>query len=214
MENIKETFSSESEGQSIVGLKANIDSDVRVGYPTKRDIKIKKTEIGDFAEIRSSTVIYTNTKIGHHFQTGHSVIIREENIIDNNVQVWSNSCIDYGCKIGDNVKIHNNVYICQYTEIENDVFIGPGVITANDLCPVCTLCMKGPVIKRGAKIGANVTLLPHVVIGEYSLIGAGSVVTKDISPYSLVYGNPAKIVGSVKDLRCKFNKKTMAYPEL
>jgi UDP-2-acetamido-3-amino-2,3-dideoxy-glucuronate N-acetyltransferase len=63
--------------------------------------------------------------------------------------------------------------------------------------------MKGPLIKRGAKIGVNVTLLPHITIGEFSLIGAGSVVTKDIPPYSLAYGHPAMVIKKVTDIKCK-----------
>jgi len=100
------------------------------------------------------------------------------------------------------VRIHNNVYIAQFTTIEDEVFIAPGVSVANDPHPICTLCMKGPTIKRGARIGVNVTILPHITIGEYALIGAGSVVTRSVPPRAVAYGNPAKVMGYVDSLRC------------
>ncbi len=186
-----------------IGKNKKIDKGVILGYPTGRRIKNRGLIIGDNPKIRSGAVIYIGSKIGDNFETGHNVVIREENILGNSVSVWSNSVVDYGCKIGNNVKIHANTYIAQFTTIEDEVFIAPGVIIANDPCPVCTKCMKGPTIKKGAKIGVNVTLLPHITIGEFSLIGAGSVVTKDIPPYSLAYGSPATVIKKVTDLKCK-----------
>lgn len=186
-----------------IGKNKKIDKTAIVGYLPERKVKDKKLRIGFNARIRSGSVIYLGSLIGDSLQTGHNVLVREENRIGNNVCIWSNSVIDYGCVIGNNVKIHNNVYIAQFTVIEDDCFIGPGVTVTNDLCPVCTKCMKGPTIRKGAKIGANVTLLPHITIGENSLIGAGSVVTKDIPACSLAYGAPAKVVKNVNELKCR-----------
>jgi acetyltransferase-like isoleucine patch superfamily enzyme len=186
-----------------IGKNKKIDKGVMLGYCSGRKIKAKTLIIGNNPRIRSGTVIYSGSKIGDNLETGHNVVIREENRLGDNVSIWSNSVIDYGCIIGSNVKIHANGYIAQFTTIEDDVFIAPGVIIANDPCPPCTKCMKGPLIKRGAKIGVNVTLLPHITIGEFSLIGAGSVVTKDIPPYSLAYGHPAMVIKKVTDIKCK-----------
>jgi len=186
-----------------VGRNKKIDKDVILGYKTCRKIKDESLIIGNNPIIRSGTVIYQGCRIGNNLETGHNVTIREENTFGDNVSIWSNSLVDYGCVIGNNVKIHANVYIAQFTIIEDDVFIAPGVITGNDPCPVCTKCMKGPTIKKGAKIGINVSLLPHVVVGEFSLIGAGSVVTKNIPPYSLAYGNPAVVVKKITEVKCK-----------
>ncbi|MBM4053778.1 MAG: N-acetyltransferase [Planctomycetes bacterium] len=188
-----------------IGTNAHTDHGVIIGYRTGRSIKQEKTIIGNHSYIRTNTVIYCNVTVGDYLQTGHNVVIREENTIGNYFSIWNNSTVDYGCNIGNNVKIHSNVYVAQYTTIEDDVFLAPGVITTNDPHPVCTKCMKGPFIKRGARIGANTTLLPHVIIGEYAVIGAGSVVTKNVHPYSLVYGNPARNCGTIHDLRCHFN---------
>jgi len=189
----------------VIGEGHRIDRGVLLGYPVERKIRSKALAIGKRARIRSGSVIYQGSKIGDNLETGHNVVIREENEIGNDFKIWNNSVVDYGCKIGNRVKIHSGVYIAQFTVIEDDVFLAPGVMVANDIHPGCRLsakCMRGPTIKKGAQIGVNVTLLPFIKVGENSLIGAGSVVTKDVPPESVVYGNPAKIVKSIYDLRC------------
>jgi acetyltransferase-like isoleucine patch superfamily enzyme len=190
-----------------------IDENVALGYPTGRNIADRTLVIGPDANIRHGTVVYVGTRIGRGLQTGHNVVIREENIIGDNVGIWSNSVIDYGCRIGNNVKIHSNVYVAQFTTIEDDAFLAPGVTVANDMRPLCAECTRkgGPTIKRGARIGVNVTLLPGVVIGEYALVGAGSVVTKDVPPHAVVYGNPARVATTVNDLACPHHEGEYAY---
>ncbi len=188
-----------------------IDPAARIDCQTGRKIQATPAIIGAPGHIRANTVIYTNVTIGDGLQTGHGVVIREENTIGRNCNIWNNSTVDYGCVIGDNVKIHCNCYIAQYTTIEDGVFMAPGVTIANDPHPVCTLCMRGPTIKRGARIGVNVTILPNVTIGEYALVAAGSVVTKDVPPRMLVRGNPARVVKSIYELECRCRKKDKAY---
>ena len=173
-------------------MRKEIDKTAIIGYKTSRKIKNRKLDLGKNPRIRSGTVIYEGSAIGDNLETGHNVVIREENIIGDNLSIWSNSVIDYGCRIGNHVKIHNNCYIAQSTVIEDDVFIAPGVMIANDKYPV-SQNFEGPTIKRGAKIGINATILPGVIIGENALIGAGSVVTKDIPPKAVAYGNPAEV---------------------
>ena len=188
-----------------LGAGHNIDKDVILGYKLSRRVISKELIIGKKARIRSGSIIYLGTQISHHLETGHNVVIREENKIGSHFSIWNNSVVDYGCRIGNRVKVHSNVYIAQFTEIEDDVFLAPGVIIANDLHPGCRFskkCMRGPVIKKGAKIGINVALLPFITIGEYSLIGAGSIVTTDIPPYSVAYGNPARVIKSIYKLKC------------
>jgi acetyltransferase-like isoleucine patch superfamily enzyme len=192
-------------GPVILGENCHLDPGVILGYPTGRPVTVEPLRIGRHAHVRSNTVIYTNTVIGDDLETGHNVVIREENIIGDHLAIWNNSCIDYGCRIGHRVRIHNNVYIAQFTTIEDDVFMAPGVMTANDPHPICTKCMQGPVLKRGCRIGVNVTLLSHVTIGEGALIGAGSVVTRDVPAFTLAYGNPAKPRKPVDALTCPFD---------
>jgi acetyltransferase-like isoleucine patch superfamily enzyme len=192
-------------GLVVLGLDSHLDPNVHLGYRTGRDIEIIPTRIGDHAHIRTGTVIYTNSIIGSHLETGHNVVIREENIVGDHFSIWNNSAVDYGCKIGNGVRIHNNVYIAQFTTIEDDVFIAPGVMTANDPHPFCTKCMQGPMLKKGCRVGVGVTILSHVIIGEGALIGAGSVVTRDIPPHVLAYGNPARPFKHVDELTCQFD---------
>jgi len=189
-----------------------MDGGVVLGCRPGREIPDERLVIGPNARLRSGTVIYLGTTIGEGFETGHNVVIREENRIGDQVSVWSNSVIDYGCTIGDNVRIHTGVYVAQFTTIEQDVFIAPGVMVANDLHPVCTECMQGPTIKAGARIGINATLLPRVVIGQRALVAAGAVVTCDVEPEAVVAGSPARVVGDIRKLVCRYGSKGMAYP--
>lgn len=187
----------------ILGENVELERYVILGEKTGRKIADLRLIIGDNAVIRSGSVIYLGTRIGPELRTGHNVVIREENVIGENLQIWSNSVIDYGCRIGNHVKIHCNCYVAQFTVIEDDAFMAPGTIIANDMFPgkqFPDLPLIGPTIKRGAQIGCNCTLRPGVTIGEYSLIGAGSVVTKDIPPRVLAYGNPARVVRSIDDI--------------
>jgi len=177
-------------------MKNQIDKTAIISYKAERKIKNRKLILGEDAKIRSGTVIYEGSKIGNYLETGHNVVIREENVIGDHLSIWSNSIIDYGCKIGNNVKIHSNCYIAQFTTIEDDVFLAPGIIVANDLYPP-SKNLEGPTIKRGAKIGINATLLPGITIGEYALIGAGAVVTEDVPPKAVAYGNPAQVKGTI-----------------
>ena len=169
------------------------DPGVIIGYPVSR-ADVGPLVLGPGATLRSGTVLYDGTTIGRGLQTGHGVIVREACLIGDDVAIWSNSVVDYGCRVGDRVKIHCNCYVAQFTELENDVFLAPGVTIANDLYPGderSAELMAGPRIGAGAQIGVNVTILPFVRIGAGALIGAGSVVTRDIPPAVVAYGNPA-----------------------
>ena len=192
-----------------VGADCEVDDGVIVGYVTGRYITNRRLILGPHARLRSGTVIYAGTTIGSGLETGHNVTVREENVIGDNVSIWNNSTIDYQCRIGANVKIHTNVYIAQYSTLEDDVFLAPGVTIANDPHPGCLHskdCMRGPTIKRGAQIGCNVTILPYVTIGEQALVGAGSVVVGDVPPRAVVVGNPARVIKMIDSLRCPVGK--------
>lgn len=188
-----------------VGKELRIDKNVILGYKPRRSIPDLTLTIGDGANIRSGTVLYAGSIIGKNLQMGHNAVIREENIIGDNFKLWTNSIVDYGCRIGNCVKIHSNCYVAQFTTIHDDVFLAPGVVIANDPhpgCPYSKKCMRGPIICKGAQIGVNVTILPFLTIGEQALVGAGSVLTHDVPPEMVVYGNPAKPIKSIYDLRC------------
>lgn len=187
-----------------LGAECAVDEDVWLGYPPGRLEELQPVRIGDGARIRAGTVIYASVEIGAGFETGHHVVIREQTRVGNECAVWSNSTIDYGCVLGDRVRVHCNVYVAQYTVLEDDVFLAPGVMIANDPHPICTKCMQGPTIRSGARVGVNATILPHVVVGENALIGAGSVVTSDVPPHTYVIGSPARVMGDVDEIGCPF----------
>lgn len=197
-----------------LGAGAVVDPEALVGYLSPRRGVGELLEIGPEARIRSGSVVYAGSKIGARLETGHNVVIREQNTIGDRFSIWNNSVVDYGCTIGDNVKIHCNIYIAQFTVIEDDVFMAPGVTIANDIhpgCPDSGECMRGPVLRRGCRLGVNVTVVPYVTIGEGTLVGSGSVVTRDLPPGVLAYGNPARVHARLEDLACKTGRRKAPY---
>jgi acetyltransferase-like isoleucine patch superfamily enzyme len=199
------------------GAGCSFDPSVILGQPTGRQLEDHTLRIGPGAQLRSGTVLYAGSTIGAYFQTGHHVVVREQNRLGDHVSIWNNTTVDYGCTIGNRVKLHTNVYVAQFTIIEDDVFMAPGVTIANDPHPGCAFsgqCMRGPHLKRGAQIGVNVTILPFVTIGERALVGAGSVVTRDVPPGVVVVGNPARVVREVGELRCLTGHTDRPYTEI
>lgn len=167
------------------------------------DVKIHST-----AEVSDAARIGKGTRIWHHSQVRENARIGRDCVISKNVY------IDFGVNIGNKVKIQNNVSVYHGVTIEDCAFIGPHVCFTNDKIPRAVNpdeTVKGggdwepseTVIKKGASIGANSTILSGITIGEWALVGAGSLVTKDVPDYALVCGTPAKIVGYV----CKCGKK-------
>ena len=140
-------------------------------------------EIGEGTKIWHFCHVMSGAKIGKNCSLGQNVNVGGKAII------------------GDGVKIQNNVSVYDNVVIENDVFCGPSCVFTNVINPRAFVERKHEykqtVIKKGASIGANATVVCGVTIGEYALIGAGSVVTKDVPAYALVYGSPARVRGKV-----------------
>lgn len=181
----------------IAGTRGNviIGKDCRVQqYVVLGDSDDGLLVIGDNGLIRSGSVIYSRVRIGDNFRTGHRVLIRENTKIGDNVMLGTDSVIDGNCRLGNNVSIQTNAYITAFTTIEDNVFIGPRVVTTNDKYMVRGAKLIGPTIKKAARIGANATLLPGVVIGEGAVVGSGAVVTSDVAPGTTVVGNPARVL--------------------
>jgi len=127
--------------------------------------------------------------------------IRENNVVGNNVIIGRLVMIEYFTKIGDNVKIQTGSHITGDSVVEDWVFFGDEVSTANDntMGRGTSADHKGFTAKRGARIGSNATLLPGVVIGENAIVAAGSVVTRDVPDKKIVMGVPARIVRDVAE---------------
>jgi acetyltransferase-like isoleucine patch superfamily enzyme len=175
-----------------------------IGAPPrgKREGELE-TKIGFGAHIRSHTVIYAGNIIGERLQTGNKVNIRELNEIGDNVSIGTLSVIEHHVKIGDGVRIHSQVFVPEYTILEEGAWLGPNVVLTNakyPLSPDVKETLEGPIIKKGAKIGANATLMPGIVVGENALVGAGSVVVKDVPAGAVVIGNPARVIKMVSEL--------------
>jgi acetyltransferase-like isoleucine patch superfamily enzyme len=187
-----------------IGENADIGDFVIIGVPPRdKGPGELKTVIGRSAVIRSHTVIYAGNIIGDNLQTGHGAMIRECNEIGHHVSIGSHTVIEHHVKIEDRVRIHSQAFIPEYSRLEQGCWIGPSVVFTNaryPLSPEAKRNLKGPVIRRGAKIGANSTLLPGVVVGENALVGAAAVVVEDVPAGKVVVGNPAQVIRDVADL--------------
>lgn len=165
---------------------------------------MKKIFIHKTAEIEKNVHLGENTKVWHFAQ------IRENVTIGSNCIIGKNVYIDAETIIGNNCKLQNNCSIYHTAIIEDGVFIGPHVIITNDKTPRA-ITPKGNLkteadwkagtvrIKYGASIGAGSIILPNVTIGKFAMIGAGSIVSRDVADFTLVYGNPAKVRGKVDE---------------
>lgn len=173
--------------------------------------------IGKNSLIRPFSTLYAGSEIGDNFQTGQGVSVREDNIIGDQVSVGTNSVLEFGNRIGDNSRIHSNCFLEMVT-LGRYVFVGPNVVFTDDPhpmgCPRYKECKGGPVVEDYARIGAHCTILPGVRIGRNSLIGAGSVVTRDVPENSVAAGSPARVIKTIDDLVCfcGFYEKPYEWP--
>lgn len=165
--------------------------------------------IGDNALIRSETIIYGDTTIGDHFQTGHRVTIREKAQIGSHVRVGTLSDIQGHCVIEDYVSLHSNVHVGQGSVIHRYVWLFPYVVLTNDPQPP-SMMERGVEIDAFAVIATGTVVLPGIHIGQDALIGAGSTVTKDVPAETVAFGSPAKQRGSVRAILQQDG--TPAYP--
>ncbi|MEM3863394.1 MAG: acyltransferase [Metallosphaera sp.] len=150
--------------------------------------------------IRPTAVAEEGAIIGERTRIWHFVHVRSEAKIGRNCNIGKDVYIDVGVKIGDDVKIQNGVSVYSGVKLEDDVFVGPYAVFTNDLYPRAfnrDWKVVPTLVKRGASIGANATIVCGVTIGEYAMVAAGAVVTKDVPPHGLVMGDPARLRGFV-----------------
>lgn len=156
--------------------------------------------------IHKTAEVNENAKIGEGTFIWNQAQVRENVKVGKNCIIGKNVYLDLDVIIGDNIKIENNVSLYKGLTVEDDVFIGPHAVFTNDLYPRAfnrDWKIVNTILKKGCSIGANATIVAGNVIGSYSMVAAGAVVTQDVAPFSLVRGNPARIVGYV----CKMGHK-------
>ncbi|MEO5682068.1 MAG: acyltransferase [Chitinophagaceae bacterium] len=166
--------------------------------------------------VHSSSVIDDPCTIGEGTKIWHFCHIMKDCVIGDNCVLGQNVVIFSGVTLGSNTKIQNNVSVYTGVTCEEDVFLGPSMVFTNILNPRSAVSRKDDfrktLVKKGATIGANATVICGNIIGEFAMVGAGAVITRDVKPYALVLGNPARHAGWVSEYghRLHFSEKGLA----
>lgn len=194
-------------GKSKIGKGTYLGENVIIGYPGVDELEkllnnkfneVIGAKIGANCIIRDYGIVYSNVILGNNVRTGHHFLIREYTSVGDNTVIGTGVVIEARCKIGSNVSIQSDVYLSTNTIIKDNVFIGPRAVFINDkYMGRGEVRLVGPRVERGARIGANSTILPEIKIGKDSLVGAGAVVTKNVPAYTVVTGVPARKIGNV-----------------
>jgi len=172
------------------------------GYYSNTDYSNPVSTIGPNALIRSHTIIYAGCNIGESFSCGHRVTIRENSRIGKFCRIGTVSDLQGNLEIGDYCWLHSNVHIGQQSKLGNFVFIYPYVVLTNDPTPPSNICI-GPTIGDYSQVAVFSVLLPGVKIGKHCLVGAGSIVGKDVADYQLVLGSPARPIKDVREIKSR-----------
>lgn len=190
---------------SFIGPKAVIGEPLQAFYE-EEGYKNPVTVIGKNTIVRAGTIIYADSHLGDFLQTGHYAVIREKTKMGMHCSVGTFCQIDGYISIGDFCRFHYNSHLSQKSRIGSYVWFYHYAVTSNDPHPPCGLCMEGPTINDFAVIATHAVLLPKVHIGKNSLVGANSVVSKDVPDNMIAAGNPARIIGPVTSIRCESGK--------
>jgi acetyltransferase-like isoleucine patch superfamily enzyme len=158
-------------------------------------------EIGDGTIVSTGAVVFAGSKVGARVILGDQSCVRERVAVGDDVVIGRGTLVENDTTIGAMTKIQAEAYITAYSTLEEHVFIAPCVVTTNDNFMGRTErrheLIKGPTIRRGARIGGGAVLLPGVEIGEEAFVGAGAVVTKNVQARMVVVGNPARVMRAV-----------------
>ena len=158
-------------------------------------------EIGDGTIVSTGAIVFAGTRIGARVVVGDQACVRERVDVGDDVVIGRGVLVENDTTIGALTKIQAEAYITAYTTLEDNVFIAPCVVTTNDNFMGRTEkrheLIKGPTVRRGARVGGGAIICPGIEVGEEAFVGAGAVVTKDVAPRVLVVGNPARVLRSV-----------------
>ncbi|MGH3017928.1 MAG: acyltransferase [Gaiellaceae bacterium] len=161
------------------------------------------TELADGAVVSTGAIVFAGTTIGARTIIGDQACVRERCTIGDDVVVGRGSLVENDTTVGARTKIQADAYVTAYSTLEEDVFIAPCVVTTNDNFMGRTEArhelVKGPTIRRGARVGSGAVICPGVEIGEEAFVGAGAVVTKDVAPRMVVVGVPARPIRPVAE---------------
>jgi UDP-2-acetamido-3-amino-2,3-dideoxy-glucuronate N-acetyltransferase len=169
--------------------------------------------------VHESSYVDDNVEIGENTKIWHFCHILSNTKIGKNCSFGQNCVVGPNVNIGNGVKVQNNVSIYEGVEVEDDVFLGPSMVFTNVINPRAFIVrrdeFKKTILKKGCSIGANATIVCGITIGEYALIGSGAVVNRDVKPYALMVGVPARQIGWVSKAgnTLKFNENGIAVDE-
>jgi acetyltransferase-like isoleucine patch superfamily enzyme len=201
----------------VIDDNVTICNDCVIGEPTSayyqnaESYVNKPTHIGAGSFVRSHCIIYAGTELGEGCITGHRVTIRENTIAGKHCLISTLVDIQGNCKIGDYSRIYSNVHIGEQTVIGNYVFIYPYTIFTNDPQPPSTT-LSGAHVDDYSIITIHCKVLPGVKVGKHCLVGANSVISRDIEEYSFAMGAPAKRIKDIREIPSKMNNAESYYP--
>jgi acetyltransferase-like isoleucine patch superfamily enzyme len=168
---------------------------------TARRDPLPPAVIGDCTVVSTGAIVFAGATVGAGCILGDQSCVRERVTIADDVVVGRGALVENDTTIGSGTRIQAEAYITAYSTLEDDVFIAPCVVTTNDNFMGRTeqrkTLMKGPTIRRGARVGGGAIICPGVEVGEEAFVGAGAVVTKDVPPRKVVVGNPARVLRDV-----------------
>lgn len=152
--------------------------------------------------VGAGAIVFAGTRIGASAIVGDQAHIRERTVIGPGTVIGRASAIGSDARIGARVRVQTNVWLTSHSLVEDDVFVGPGVVSTNDDAMArggAGYALEGPVLRRACRVGGGVVLAPGVEIGEEAFVAAGAVVTKDVPPRTVVMGVPARVVRDVPE---------------
>lgn len=196
---------------TVIGDNVRIDDNTVIGKKPMRAVnsifkdekELPPAKIGNGCLIGAGVIIYCGCEIGENTLVADLATIRENVTIGSKTIIGRGVAVENFCRVGSNCKLETNAYITAYSELEDYVFVAPGVVTSNDNFAARSKerfkHFKGVTIKKGGRVGAQATILPGKTIYEDGFVAAGSVVTRDVESGKIVAGNPAKYFKDVPE---------------